>query len=70
MSLKNKILLLSVQTFQKRRDVPYMEMSQDNDRQKKESPYMELSRDKDQKRCVYKQRKVAPKSFFKFHSLK
>ena len=49
-------------------------MSRDNDRhflsyQKKESPYMEMSRDIDQKRCVYKQRKAAPKSFFNFDSL-
>ena len=51
-----------------------MEMSRDNDRhflnyQKKESPYLEMSRDIDQKRCVYKERKTAPKSFFNFHSL-
>ena len=70
MNLKNKILLLFVKTFQKRKDVPYMEMSRDNGRKKKESPYMELSRDNDQKRCVYKQRKAAQKSFFNFRSLK
>ena len=45
-------------------------MSRDNDRQRKEFPYMEMSRDNDQKKCVYKQRKAAPKSFFNFHSLK
>ena len=44
-------------------------MSRDNDRQRKESPYMEMSRDNDQKRCVNKQRKAAPKSFFNLHSL-
>ena len=31
-----------------------MEMSRDNDRQKKEIPYMEMSCDNDQKRCVYR----------------
>ena len=45
-------------------------MSRDNDRQTKESPHKEMSCDNDQKRCVYKQRKAAPKSFFNFHSLK
>ena len=47
-----------------------MKMSRGNDRQRKESPYMEMSRDNDQKRCVYRERKAAPKSFFNFHSLK
>ena len=47
-----------------------MKMSRGNDRQRKESPYMEMSRDNDQKRCVYKERKAAPESFFNFHSLK
>ena len=42
-------------------------MSRDNDRH---FPYMEMSRDNDQKRCVYKQRKAAPKSFFDFLPLK
>ena len=51
---KNKILLLFVQTYQKRKEVPYKEMSRDNDQKRKESPYMEMSRDKDQKRCVYR----------------
>ena len=69
MNLKNEILLFFVQTFQKRKEVPYMEMSRDNDRQKK-PPYMEMSRDIDQKRCVNKQRKAAPKSVFNFLSLK
>ena len=47
-----------------------MEISRDNDQRRKESPYMELLRNNDQKRCVYEQRKAAPKSFFNFHSLK
>ena len=48
-------------------------MSRDNDQKRKEPPYMELLRNNNQKikkRCVYKQRKAAPKSFFTFHSLK
>ena len=49
LNLKNKILLLFVQTYQKTKEVPYMEMSQDNDQEKQESPYTEMSRDKDQK---------------------
>ena len=52
MILKNKILLLFVQTYQKKKEDPYMEMSGDNDQKKKESPYLEMSRDNDQKRCV------------------
>ena len=47
-----------------------MELSRKNGQKRKECPYMELSRDNDQKRCVYKQQKAAPKSFFNFHSLK
>ena len=47
-----------------------MERSRDNDQKRKESPYMELLRNNNQKRCVYKQRKAAPKSFFTFHSLR
>ena len=46
MNLKNKILLLFVQTYQKRKEVPYMEMSRDIDQKRKESPYMEMSRAK------------------------
>ena len=42
MSLKKKkILLLYVQTYQKKKEVPYMEMSCDNDQKWKESPFME-----------------------------
>ena len=40
--------------YQKRKEVPYSEMSRDKDRKRKQSPYMELSRDNDQKRCVYR----------------
>ena len=50
MNLKNKILLLLVQTYQKRKNVPYKEMSRDNDQTRKISPYKEMSRDNDQKR--------------------
>ena len=49
MNLKNKIILLFVQTYQKRKEIPYIEMSRDNDRKRKESPYVEISRDNDQK---------------------
>ena len=45
-------------------------MSRDNGQKRKESPYMDLLRNNDQKRCVYKQRKAAPQSFFTFRSLK
>ena len=54
LNLKNKILLLFVQTYQEMKKVPYMENSRDNDQKRKESPYMEMSRDNDQKGCVYK----------------
>ena len=43
-----------------------MEMSLDNDQKGQESPYMELLRNNNQERCVYKQPKAAPKSFFNF----
>ena len=54
MNLKNKIVLPFVQTYQKRKEAPYMERSRDSDQKSKESPYMEKSRDNDQKVCVYK----------------
>ena len=54
MNPKNKILLLFVQTYQKMKEVLYMEMSRDNVQKKRESPYRENSRDNDQKKCVYK----------------
>ena len=50
--MKNKILLLLVQTYQEKKGVPYMKMSRDSDRERKQLPYMEMSRDNDQKRCV------------------
>ena len=53
MSLKNKILLLFEQTYLKKNEVPYMEMSRDNAQKREESLYMEKSRNNDQKRCVY-----------------
>ena len=49
MNLKNKRLLLFVQTYEKRKEVPYLEMSRDNDQKRKESPYLEMSHDNDQK---------------------
>ena len=54
MNLKNKILLLFVQTYQKKKEVPYLEMSRDNDQKRKESPYMEMSGDNDRIICVLK----------------
>ena len=43
------MLLLFAQTYQKRKEVPCVEVSRDNDQKRKESPYMEMSRDNDQK---------------------
>ena len=57
MKLKNKILLLFVQTYQERREVPYLEMSRENDQKRKESPFMEMSHDNDQKQA-YKSNKM------------
>ena len=54
MNLKNMILLLFVQTYQKTKEFPYMEMSRDNVQKRREAPYMEKSRDNVQKRYVYK----------------
>ena len=48
MNLKNKILLLLVQTCQNRTEVPCIDLSRDNDRIRKEYLYMEMSRDNDQ----------------------
>ena len=49
MNLKNKVLLSFVPTYQKKKDVPYMEMSRDKDQKLKESLCMEMSRENDQK---------------------
>ena len=54
MNLKNKIVLYFVQIYQKRKEVPYMEISRENGQKKRESSYMERSRDNDQNTCVYK----------------
>ena len=54
MNWKKKILLLFVQTYQKKKEVPYMEMSREKVRKMKESPYKEMSGDNNQKTCVYK----------------
>ena len=61
MNLKYKILSLFVQTYQKRKEVPYMEMSLDNDQKRKESTYMEMSRDNDQK-YAYISNKMQPQN--------
>ena len=70
MNLKNKKFLLFVQTYQKNKEVPFLEMSRDNVQKRREPPYMEMSRDNDQNTCVYKLRNAAPKSLFKFLSQK
>ena len=54
MNRKRQALILVVQSYQKEKEVPYMEMSRDNDQKRKESPYMEMLRNNAQKRCVYK----------------
>ena len=54
MNLKNKILLIFVQTYRKWEDVPCLEMSPYKDREGKESPDVELSRDKDKKNAYIK----------------
>ena len=43
MNLKNK----TVQIYQKKKEVPYMETSGDNAQKRKGSPYMDKSRDND-----------------------
>ena len=48
---ENKILLLIVQAYQKKKEVPFMETSREKDRKRRESPYMEMPRDNHQKRC-------------------
>ena len=69
--LKNKILLPFVQTYQKTKQVPYIEMSVENAQKRKESLYMDKSRDNNQKRCVYKRRNAARShSLFFFHKRK
>ena len=57
MNLKYNLLLLFVQTYQKKNEVSYMKMSRDKDQKRKESLDMEMSRDNDQKRkeSVYKE---------------
>ena len=46
-NLKNKVVLLFVQTYQKMKEVPYIKMSPDNNQKLKESPYKETSHDID-----------------------
>ena len=42
---KDKLLFVVIQTYQKRKEWPFMEMSRDNNQKRKESPYKEISRD-------------------------
>ena len=53
MNLKNKILLFVVQTYRRKKEVPYTVISRDNDQKGKGSPNKEKSCDNDQKRYVY-----------------
>ena len=69
-NLKKKIFLLFVQSYEKKKELPFLEMSRDNVQKRGEPPYMERSRDNDQNTCVYKLRNAAPKSFFNFLSQK
>ena len=39
------LLVLVVQTYRKTKEVPYMEMSRDNDQKREENLYMEVLRD-------------------------
>ena len=66
MNLKIKTLLLFVQAYEKKKEVPYMEMSLDNAQNRKESPLLEKSLDNDQKRCKYKKRNAAQKHSLTF----
>ena len=67
MILKRQALILVVQSYQKRKEVPYMEITRDNDQIRKGVPYMEVSRDTD----AYKSSNFHfLKSLFNFHSQK
>ena len=70
MKLKNKIFLHFEQTYQKKKEVLFLEMSRDTLQKRREPPYMDMSRDNDQNTCVYKLRNAAPKSFVNFLSQK
>ena len=64
---KNKIHLLFVQTYQKRKDVPYMKMPLDKERRKRESPYIEMSGDNDQKDAFINNEMQLQSLFLDFH---
>ena len=67
MNLKRQALILVVQSYQRRKEVPYMEVTRDNDQKKKEVPYMEVPRDTD----AYKSSNfLFFKSLFNFQSQK
>ena len=68
MNLKNKILLLFVQTYQKKKEAPYKEMPRDNEQKRKESPYMEVSSDNDQKHAYISNEMQLQNHSFNFHS--
>ena len=54
MNLKNKTLLLFVQAYQKKIEVPYLEKSSDDDQKRNKSPYMEMSHDNDENMRIKK----------------
>ena len=78
--------MIFVKTYQRTKEVPYVEMSRDNDQKRTkppcmemsrdidgerlESPYMKMSRDNGLKGCVNKSRNAAPKSFSNYLSQK
>ena len=67
MNLKRQALILVVQSYQKREEVPYMEMTRDNYQKRKGVPDMEVSRDTD----AYKSSNFHfLKSLFNIHSQK
>ena len=54
MNPKNKVLLLFVQNFPKKKEVPYMDISCDNDQKGNEDLFMEISQDNYHEGYVYK----------------
>ena len=70
MNMKNEVLLLLVQTYQKRKEAPYMGISLAMAKSWEESPYVEISRDNDRRKRVNRLPVAAPKSFCNLQSQK
>ena len=67
MNLKRQASIVVVQSYQKRKEVPYREMTRDSDQKRKEVPYVEMARDNG----AYKSSNFHfSKSLFNFHSQK